>query len=164
MSTLMTIMAIAPLAGPTVGGQILRFGSWQAIFWSLVFIAVVTLISLYKLPETLPHQRRSPASLKQIIKRYGSFFRDSRFLGYTAAGAFFYAGTFAYIAASPFAYITYYHVSRVTAILRPAICGRDYRHDGHRTNKREVPEALRHRNDDADRGITVSLRRLDAGG
>lgn len=111
MSTLMTIMAIAPLAGPTLGGQILRFGSWQAIFWSLVFIAVVTLISLFKLPETLPHQRRSPASLKQIIKRYGSFFRNSRFLGYTAAGTFFYAGTFAYIAASPFAYITYYHVS-----------------------------------------------------
>ncbi|MCD5996335.1 Bcr/CflA family multidrug efflux MFS transporter [Pseudomonas sp. CDFA 602] len=111
MSTLMTIMAIAPLAGPTLGGQILRFGSWQAIFWSLVLIAVVTLISLSMLPETLPRQRRSPASLNQIVKRYGSFFRDSRFLSYTAAGAFFYAGTFAYIAASPFAYITYYHIS-----------------------------------------------------
>lgn len=111
MSTLMTIMAIAPLAGPTLGGQILRFGSWQAIFWSLVLIAVVTLISLSMLPETLPRQKRSPGSLNQIVKRYGSFFRDSRFLSYTAAGAFFYAGTFAYIAASPFAYITYYHVS-----------------------------------------------------
>lgn len=111
MSTLMTIMAIAPLAGPTLGGQILRFGSWQAIFWSLVLIAVITLISLSMLPETLPQQQRSPASLSRIIKRYGSFFREGRFLGYTATGAFFYAGTFAYIAASPFAYITYYHVS-----------------------------------------------------
>lgn len=111
MSTLMTIMAIAPLAGPTLGGQILRLGSWQAIFWSLVLIAFLTLISLSFLPETLPQHRRSPASLKQIVKRYGSFFCDRRFLSFTAAGAFFYAGTFAYIAASPFAYITYYHVS-----------------------------------------------------
>ncbi|KPX12850.1 multidrug effflux MFS transporter [Pseudomonas syringae] len=111
MSTLMTIMAIAPLAGPTVGGQILRLGSWQAIFWVLVLIAIATLISLVMLPETLPHSRRSPASLQEIIARYVSFFSDRRFVGYTAAGAFFYAGTFAYIAASPFAYITYHHVS-----------------------------------------------------
>ncbi|TRO38273.1 Bcr/CflA family efflux MFS transporter [Pseudomonas putida] len=111
MSTLMTIMAIAPLAGPTVGGQILRLGSWQAIFWTLVLIAVATLVSLLLLPETLPKARRSPASLKEIMARYGSFLRDGRFIGYMAAGAFFYAGTFAYIAASPFAYITYHHVS-----------------------------------------------------
>jgi DHA1 family bicyclomycin/chloramphenicol resistance-like MFS transporter len=111
MSTLMTIMAIAPLAGPTLGGQILRFGSWQAIFWTLVLIAMATLVSLLLLPETLPKARRSPASLQEIMTRYGSFLRDGRFIGYTAAGAFFYAGTFAYIAASPFAYITYHHVS-----------------------------------------------------
>ncbi|NWA25549.1 multidrug effflux MFS transporter [Pseudomonas gingeri] len=111
MSTLMTIMAIAPLVGPTVGGQILRFGSWQAIFWTLVLIALATLVSLLLLPETLPKARRSPASLKEIMARYGGFLRDGRFVGYTATGAFFYAGTFAYIAASPFAYITYHHVS-----------------------------------------------------
>ncbi|WP_225774704.1 multidrug effflux MFS transporter [Pseudomonas sp. Marseille-Q5115] len=111
MSTLMTIMAVAPLAGPTLGGQILRLGSWQAIFWTLVLIAIATLASLILLPETLPFSRRSPASLKEIAIRYGSFFQDRRFLGYTAAGAFFYAGTFAYIAASPFAYITFHGVS-----------------------------------------------------
>jgi DHA1 family bicyclomycin/chloramphenicol resistance-like MFS transporter len=114
MSTLMTIMAIAPLAGPTLGGQILRLGSWQAIFWTLVLIAVATLFSLLLLPETLPKARRSPASLREIMARYGSFLSDRRFVGYTAAGAFFYAGTFAYIAASPFAYITYHHVSPQT--------------------------------------------------
>lgn len=111
MSTLMTIMAVAPLAGPTLGGQILRLGSWQSIFWILVLIAAITLLSLLLLPETLPQARRRPATLKQIIQRYGSFLQDIRFLGYTAAGAFFYAGTFAYIAASPFAYITYHHIS-----------------------------------------------------
>ena len=35
LSTLMTVMAIAPLLGPFVGGQIIRFASWQAIFWLL---------------------------------------------------------------------------------------------------------------------------------
>jgi DHA1 family bicyclomycin/chloramphenicol resistance-like MFS transporter len=46
MSTLMTIMAIAPLLGPIVGGQILAFGSWRAVFWTLVGVGIATLASL----------------------------------------------------------------------------------------------------------------------
>ncbi|WP_446739607.1 Bcr/CflA family multidrug efflux MFS transporter [Pseudomonas sp. TH41] len=111
MSMLMTIMAIAPLAGPTVGGQILHLFSWQAIFWTLVLVGFATLASLMLLPETLPSERRSPTSPRAIMTRYGSLFRQRKFLGYIATGGFFYAGTFAYIAGSPFAYIDYYHVS-----------------------------------------------------
>lgn len=36
MSTLMTVMAIAPLIGPLVGGQVLLVMGWRAIFWVLV--------------------------------------------------------------------------------------------------------------------------------
>ena len=32
LSTLMTVMAIAPLLGPILGGQILAFAGWRAIF------------------------------------------------------------------------------------------------------------------------------------
>ncbi len=111
MSTLMTIMAIAPLAGPTVGGQILTLGSWRAIFWTLVVVGFVTLASLLLLPETLPRERRHPSSLGAVVLRYGALLRRPRFLAYVATGGFFYAGTFAYIAGSPFAYITYHHVA-----------------------------------------------------
>lgn len=111
LSTLMTIMAIAPLAGPTVGGQILHLLSWQAIFWTLVIVGLATLASLLLLPETLPHERRRPTSSRAILMRYGTLFRNRKFLTYIATGGFFYAGTFAYIAGSPFAYIDYYHVN-----------------------------------------------------
>lgn len=110
MSTLMTIMAIAPLAGPTLGGQILHLASWQAIFWVLVMVGLLTLASLLLLPETLPTLHRVPASLRTIVARYGALLRNARFLAYAATGGFFYAGTFAYIAGSPFAYIGYHHV------------------------------------------------------
>ncbi|WAH61032.1 multidrug effflux MFS transporter [Pseudomonas silvicola] len=111
MSTLMTIMAVAPLAGPTVGGQILHLFSWQAIFWTLVVVGLATLASLLLLPETLPPERRSPTSLQTIVQRYGLLLRIPRFMAYIATGGFFYAGTFAYIAGSPFAYIAYHHVN-----------------------------------------------------
>ena len=38
LSTLMIIMAIAPIAGPLIGGQMIKVTSWHAIFWLLAII------------------------------------------------------------------------------------------------------------------------------
>lgn len=110
LSTLITIMAIAPLLGPLVGGQILVHASWRAIFWVLVCVGLATLAALFTLPETLPAHRRDPAPLGRALIRYGELLRDRRVLGYAGAGGFFYAGIFAYVAGTPSAYITYYGV------------------------------------------------------
>jgi DHA1 family bicyclomycin/chloramphenicol resistance-like MFS transporter len=42
LSTLMTVMAIAPLLGPTIGAQIPTLANWQSIFWTLVAVGIVT--------------------------------------------------------------------------------------------------------------------------
>ncbi len=110
MSTLMTVMAIAPLVGPLVGGQILGMAGWRGIFWMLVGVGIVTLGVLFTLTETLPEDRRNREPLRQAFARYATLLRDPRLLGYAGAGGFFYAGMFAYIAGTPFAYISYYHV------------------------------------------------------
>jgi DHA1 family bicyclomycin/chloramphenicol resistance-like MFS transporter len=110
LSILITVMAIAPLIGPLVGGQIVAFAGWRAIFWTLVGIGIATLAALFTIPETLPPERRNRESLGRALARYGELLRDRRILGYAGTGGFFYAGMFAYIAGTPFAYITYYHV------------------------------------------------------
>jgi DHA1 family bicyclomycin/chloramphenicol resistance-like MFS transporter len=110
LSTLMTVMAIAPLIGPILGGQILAIASWRAIFWTLVGVGLLTLAALFTLPETLPANRRNAEPLVDAFARYGTLLRDRRLLGYAGLGGFFYSGIFAYIAGSPFAYITYYHI------------------------------------------------------
>lgn len=110
LSILITVMAIAPLVGPLVGGQIVALAGWRAIFWTLVGIGIATLAALFTIPETLPVARRNQESLGRAMARYGELLRDRRILGYAGAGGFFYAGMFAYIAGTPFAYITYYHV------------------------------------------------------
>ena len=46
LSTLMLIMGIAPMIGPSVGAQILAISSWHAIFWTLVAIGTITLIGV----------------------------------------------------------------------------------------------------------------------
>ncbi|SMF90169.1 MFS transporter, DHA1 family, bicyclomycin/chloramphenicol resistance protein [Azospirillum oryzae] len=110
LSTLMTVMAVAPLLGPIVGGQILALAGWRAIFWTLVGVGMATLAALLTLPETLPPERRNHEPLGHALLRYGTLIRHRRLLGYAGAGGFFYGGMFAYIAGTPFAYVTYHHV------------------------------------------------------
>lgn len=110
MSTLITVMAIAPLLGPLLGGQIVVLAGWRAIFWTLVGIGAATLAALAALPETLPAHRRNAEPLGRALARYAELLRQPRLLGYAGVGGFFYAGAFAYIAGTPAAYITYYGV------------------------------------------------------
>lgn len=111
LSTLMTVMAVAPLLGPSIGAQILAFASWQAIFWTLVAIGMVTILGVLTLPESLPPERREQGSLWASIAGYADFLGNRQLLGYSAAIGFFYAGVFANIAGGPFAYIDYFGVA-----------------------------------------------------
>ncbi len=110
LSTLMIVMAIAPLLGPILGGQILAIAGWRTIFWTLVAVGILTFGAVLTLPETLLLERRSSEALTRALSRYGFLLRQRRLLAYAASGGFYYAGTFAYVAGSPFAYIAYHHV------------------------------------------------------
>ncbi|MBL7234728.1 multidrug effflux MFS transporter [Komagataeibacter oboediens] len=110
LSTLITVMAIAPLLGPIVGAQILVVSGWRAIFVVLSIVGIATLAAVISLPETLPSDRRHREPLSRAFLRYGELFATPRLMAYTGAGAFFYGGMFAYVAGTPFAYISYYHV------------------------------------------------------
>jgi MFS transporter, DHA1 family, multidrug resistance protein len=111
LSTLMTVMAVAPLVGPTVGSQILRVADWPAIFWTLVAIGLATLLALTTIPETLPRDRRTAEPMGQALAGYGELLGNHRLMGYAAAGGFYFVGVFAYVAGTPFAFISYHGLS-----------------------------------------------------
>lgn len=111
LSTLMTIVAIAPLIGPLAGAQLLELASWRAIFWLLVAIGAATVAAIFTLPETLAADKRAGVSPGLVLAAYGALFANRLFLGYAAAIGFFYAGMFAIIAGTPFAYIDYHGLS-----------------------------------------------------
>lgn len=111
LSTLMTIMAVAPLLGPSIGGQILALSSWRAIFWTLVVIGVATLLAVATLGESHPHDQRQGGSPRAVMGRYVGLLKNRAFLSYAGVIGFFYAGIFAYVAGTPFAYIQYHNLS-----------------------------------------------------
>lgn len=110
LSTLIIVMAIAPIAGPLMGGQIIRFTSWHAIFGLLAVIGVLMFISLYFLPETLPAEKRAPASLGGAFRNYQALLKNAPFMRYTLSLTFFYVAAYAFITGSPRVYISYYGI------------------------------------------------------
>lgn len=114
LSTLMTVMAAAPLIGPSLGGAILHFGNWRNIFEVLVVIGALTLLAMKSFPETLKPDHRKSQGFKQILATYIRLLKNRVFMQYAAVSGVFYGGMFAYIAGTPYAYISYYHVSPQT--------------------------------------------------
>jgi len=110
LSTLMVVMAIAPIAGPLIGGKILVLSSWHSIFWLLAIIGILLLFSIFTLPETLTDERKNKGSLKLAFAKYRLLLKNRQFMVYTLCVTFFYVGAYAFIAGSPLVYIQYFGV------------------------------------------------------
>ncbi|WP_335977998.1 multidrug effflux MFS transporter [Acinetobacter calcoaceticus] len=110
LSTLMIIMAIAPIAGPLLGGQIIKFSTWHSIFWLLAMIGGVMFISLFFLPETHAPEKRTTTSVMNTFKNYRQLLGNGQFMRYTLCVTFFYVAAFTFIVGSPFVYISFYGV------------------------------------------------------
>ncbi|ADU72474.1 multidrug effflux MFS transporter [Pantoea sp. At-9b] len=110
LSTLMIIMAIAPIAGPLLGGQMIKVTSWHAIFWLLALIGALMLFSLFWLPETLAEDKRSAASVSSAFGNYYALLTNGRYMRFTLCLTFYYIAAYAFITGSPFVYITWFGV------------------------------------------------------
>lgn len=111
LSTLTIVMAIAPIAGPLIGGQMIKFTNWHTIFWLLVVIGALMFIALCWLPETLPPERRQKGSPLSAFRNYAALVKNRTFMRYTLSLTFFYVAAYAFITGSPDVYIRYYGVA-----------------------------------------------------
>ncbi|APZ43949.1 Bcr/CflA family multidrug efflux MFS transporter [Acidihalobacter ferrooxydans] len=110
-ASLILVMGVAPVLAPLLGGYLLAFAGWQAIFWTLACIGTVILLaSALRLPES--HQPTAEHSLAfgAVFARYGKLLRERHYLGYTLITGISFSGMFAYIAGSPFVFIELYRV------------------------------------------------------
>jgi MFS transporter, DHA1 family, multidrug resistance protein len=112
MSLMMACTSIAPMLAPLIGGQILWFMGWRAIFWVLAGIGVVALAAAaLRLPETLRPEYRQPLVLSAVLKRFGELVRHRTFMGYAFTGSFQFSALFSFLSGSPFVFIERYGVS-----------------------------------------------------
>ncbi|MBA2238993.1 MAG: multidrug effflux MFS transporter [Lysobacter sp.] len=102
MSQVSMIFGIAPAIAPIIGGWILGWSNWPAIFWFLVAFSLVLLVGTWRmLPETHPVEARMKAAPRRLLRDYAAIFFNRRFQRLAAAGAFNFAALFLYIASAP---------------------------------------------------------------
>ncbi|MCW3477262.1 multidrug effflux MFS transporter [Limobrevibacterium gyesilva] len=112
MSKLMLVMGAAPILAPTLGGVVLIFSGWQAIFWiCAAYGGLCCLLVALFLPETLPQARRVRLGLGGIISRYAAILRERGFITHALMGGFAMSGMFAYLGGSPGVFIDLFHLS-----------------------------------------------------
>ena len=111
MGRLMLVMGVAPILAPLLGGYIAAWFGWRAIFWLLALVGLATLLLCAALlPESLPEERRRRVSLPEVLRGYAGLLGQRPFMGVALASGFAISGMFAYIAGSPFVFITLHGV------------------------------------------------------
>lgn len=110
LSTLTIIMTIVPIAGPLLGGQIIKFSTWHSVFWFLAAVGIIMFASLFLLPETHPSHKRTTTFFSSAFTNYRQLIKSWQFMRYTLCVTFFYVAAYTFIVGSPFVYISFYGI------------------------------------------------------
>jgi len=102
MSQVSMIFGVAPAIAPIIGGWILGWERWPAIFWFLVGFSMLLLAATWlALPETHPAQARLSLAPRRLLRDYFAIFLNGRFQRLAAAGTFNFGALWLYIASAP---------------------------------------------------------------
>lgn len=112
LSHMASTMALAPALAPAVGAGLLLFFGWESVFLLLtIYAAIMLLLLVLKIPESLPADRRQPITAGVILANYRLLLTQRSFMGYTLINASGFAGLFAFLSGSSFVLIEYMGLS-----------------------------------------------------
>ncbi|MGE0733172.1 MAG: multidrug effflux MFS transporter [Alphaproteobacteria bacterium] len=99
---LTTVMVVAPMLAPVLGGILTDSLGWRANFAVLTAAGVFAIALIaWRLPETNPHLGQI-TSIGEILGGMGDLIRSRLFLGYALQTSFSMAAFFAFTAAAPY--------------------------------------------------------------
>lgn len=112
LSTVLATLALAPMIAPSLGSLLLATLGWRAIFATLAACGAGLLVYAHlTLTETLPVERRNPATFGGLVRGFARFFSTPGTRLPLLISCASFAGQFAYIAVSPFVLMEGYGVS-----------------------------------------------------
>jgi DHA1 family bicyclomycin/chloramphenicol resistance-like MFS transporter len=115
-STAVTIVSLATVVAPSVGGQILSHFGWRAVFIAMSAVGALVFVAVaFLLPETLPVERRTVVKFSKVFSTYARLLSNRRFAAFAAIGACAAAFQFTYNTGGPTVVIEHYHVTAGTA-------------------------------------------------
>ncbi len=101
MSFIMSVFIFVPVIAPAIGEAILYLWSWEAIFVSFLFFAVVMFLWFsIRQEETLPKNKRIPFSLVHIYKGIKETCLNRTALGYTVISGIIFGAFLGYLSSA----------------------------------------------------------------
>ena len=101
-SELMLIMGLAPVVGPVVGGQLLRFTDWRGIFVTLGLLTTALLVGCWLVVHETVDRRTVDRPDSHPLRVFRTLLSDGRFVGYLALMGLMGIILFSYISMSSF--------------------------------------------------------------
>ncbi|MGA9455282.1 MAG: multidrug effflux MFS transporter [Pseudolabrys sp.] len=103
LSVIGSVMALAPVLAPILGGLIQTAFGWRVTFLALVGAGFAGAAVVWVLlPETLNNRAAEPVSLPSMLRSYRIVGRNPAYLAYLSITSASYAGLFAWISGSAF--------------------------------------------------------------
>ena len=100
MSLVMATFITVPVIAPTIGAGIIAIFGWRSVFWFQFSIALVLMVWLTRLPETLPPERRRSVSPRAIGEAFCTVVNTRQSVGFGLAVMFLFGVMSSYIASS----------------------------------------------------------------
>ena len=112
LSLIGSVMALAPVLAPIVGGIFQTGFGWRSIFITLIAAGIAAACVVWlQLPETLSKRSPEPASPSNMLKSYRVVARNPAYLAYLGLSTTSYAGLFAWISGASFVLQNLYGLS-----------------------------------------------------
>ncbi|PPR09863.1 MAG: Bicyclomycin resistance protein [Alphaproteobacteria bacterium MarineAlpha11_Bin1] len=112
MSLMLMFILLAPMVAPVIGGYLLIWIGWRAVFWALVICGILAiLVVLFGIEESLPAGRRSKPGVLILLRGYGKVLTHRKALGYILSGGITFGALFAFLSGAPFVFIEFYGVA-----------------------------------------------------
>jgi len=123
LSLMGSIMAVAPIVAPLIGGALQTAFGWRANFIVAFLVGLIAAVTVWRaLPETLARRTLEPISLRSIARVYGGLLQSRAFVAHLGILATSFAGLFAWISGSPFVLQDLYGLSAFGYSIVFAIC------------------------------------------
>jgi len=102
-SVVTTVVAIAPVVAPVLGGFIVVWLGWRANFWVLTgFGASAMLLVIVMLPETNRNPDPNATRIGQMLRNFATMLSNRAYLGYVLTVMGNFSGLFAYLLGASF--------------------------------------------------------------
>ena len=111
MSTISLVFMVAPLVAPIIGGYVVYFFHWHAIFYVIAGMGFLSILLVFFIvPETHRKEKRIPLRLNIIARNFMALWKQKPVLGYMFSTSFAFGGLFAFVTAGSIVYIGIYGI------------------------------------------------------